>query len=151
MWLVSPIGVRNCAGESIEFIPSFIGKIATNSFSESTEIRHVFTKPCGEMENGIMLGNYIFRSFAPSFNKCEEITFSGGNARFFFALSSQFVGDIGTKKAASHASEKEPNKLWCADPYGLIHDLADIIHYSLVILIAGIISFVALYRRQPLN
>jgi hypothetical protein len=103
------------------------------------------------MVNGIMPRNYIVSRLPPTFHKGEEISFSGGNSRVFFAPSGQLIADIRTKKSTSHASEKELDKLWGADPYGLIHDLADIIHYGFVILIAGITSFVASYRRQSVN
>ena len=75
----------------------------------------------------------------------------GRDSRILVALPGQSIIDISSNKSASHASESESDKLWDADPYGLIHDLADVIHYFFVVLVAAIAGFIASRRMTPNN
>ena len=80
---------------------------------------------------------------------------NGDNERFsvfinpglLVSLPGQSVIDVSANQPASRASKSEPDKLWNADPYGLIHDLADIIHYSVVMGFAAIVGFLASWRK----
>jgi hypothetical protein len=65
------------------------------------------------------------------------------------APSGEPVIDVSANQTTSHTSKSESDKLWDADPYGLYHDVADIIHYFFIVLVAAVVSFFVSRRMTP--
>jgi hypothetical protein len=83
-----------------------------------------------------------------AFNERNEFHFFRLYAGFAVTFPGQSIIGVSSNKSTSHTSKTEPDKLWQADPYGLIHDLADVIHYSIVVLIAAFVGFFASRARS---
>ena len=63
--------------------------------------------------------------------------------------SGESVIDANAKQTARQSSKSEADKLWDADPYGLDHDVADAVHYFLMVAIIAIVTFIISWRMTP--
>jgi hypothetical protein len=89
---------------------------------------------------------YIVNHFVNSDNERLPIIV---NAGFFAALPSEFIIQARTQKASGENGKEKSNQFWQTCCESFPQDLADVVHYSLVMLVVTIAVFLSLrYQRS---